>query len=125
MVAVASVNAQDIDSIVMPLATEDLERMPSYLICELANSPQLAKDVSGACCLARMGFRLYAFITEQQKKDLCDFVPPGLNSATAQQSTLPGAREDTLWSEDVGERDPAMQNTNCHCSGVWKEDPIC
>lgn len=59
MATVASVNALDGDSIVMPIESEKLEWMPSYLICELDNSPQLVKDVSGACCLARMGFRVY------------------------------------------------------------------
>ena len=73
MVTVASVNALDVDSIMMPIEPEKLEWMPSYLICELDNSPQLVKDVSGACCLARMGFRLYAYLTDQMKQDLCDY----------------------------------------------------
>ena len=73
MTTVASVNALDVDSIVMPIEPEQLELMPSYLICELDNSPQLIKDVSGACCLARMGFRLYAYLTDQMKLDLCDY----------------------------------------------------
>ena len=60
MVIVASVNALDVDSIMMPIAPEQLEMISLYMICELANSPQLVRDISRACCIARMGFRLYA-----------------------------------------------------------------
>ena len=74
MATVASVNALDVDSIVMPIALEQFKVMPSYLICELTNSPQLVKDVSGACCLARMGFKLYAYLTDQMKQDLCNYL---------------------------------------------------
>ena len=67
MTAVACVNPYDVDSVVIPISPTELEKMP-YLICELANSPQLVTDVSGACCLARMGFRLYAHITESRRR---------------------------------------------------------
>ena len=74
MAAVACVNPLDVDSVVIPIRPEELEKMPSYLICELANSPQLVKDVSGACCLARMRFRLYAHINEEKKTELCSYL---------------------------------------------------
>ena len=70
MAAVASIHPWDVDSIVLPISPNELEKMPSFLICELANSPQLVKDVSGACCLARMGFRFFANITQQKKVEL-------------------------------------------------------
>ena len=74
MAAVACVNPLDVDSVVIPIGPEELEKMPSYLICELANSLQLVKDVSGACCLVRMGFRLYAHINEEKKTELCSYL---------------------------------------------------
>ena len=43
-------------------------------VCELANSPQLVKDMSGACCLARMGCRLFANITQEKKEELCHYL---------------------------------------------------
>ena len=73
MAAVACVNPLDVNSVVIPIHPEELDKMPSYLICELANSPQLVKDVLGVRCLARMGFRLYTHITEQ-KTELCSYL---------------------------------------------------
>ena len=67
MATVACVNPLDVDSVVIPIGPEELEKMPSYLICELANSPQLVKDVSGTCCLVRMGFRLYATLMRKRR----------------------------------------------------------
>ena len=69
--AVVALHPWDVDSIVIPLNPTELEKMPSYLICELANSSQLVKDVAGATCLARMGFRLFANITQEKKQELC------------------------------------------------------
>ena len=124
MTAVACVNPYDVDSVVVPISPTELEKIPSYLISALANSPQLVKDVSGACCLARMGFRLYAHITEQKTRVMQFLVPPKIDCVTALQSTLPGSRKNNMWPQDAWKRDPSVQNSdNPHCC-IWYEGSI-
>ena len=50
---------------------------------------------------------------------------PGLNSVTSHQSTLPGVREDTLWTQDAKERIVSLQNSNFNHCCLQNESPIC
>ena len=121
MAAVACIQPWGVDSVVIPLSPNELEKMPSFLICELANSPQLVKDVSGACCLARMGFRLFANITQEKKEELCHYLcRQGLTNST-HQSTLSGSRKDHLRTQDARERDPALQDS-CYFASCLRDE---
>ena len=67
-----TVGSIDVDSIVLPIDSASLFSFPSYLTVELLSSPmQCVKDVSGAVCIGKMGYRIYAYIDERSKIELC------------------------------------------------------
>ena len=66
-----TVGSIDVDSIVLPIDSTSLFSFPSYLTVELLSSPQCVKDVSGAVCIGKMGYRIFAYIDERSKMELC------------------------------------------------------
>ena len=66
-----SVGGIDVDSIVLPVDSTSLFSFPSYWTIELLSSPQCVKDVSGAVCIGKMGYRMFAYIDERTKMELC------------------------------------------------------
>ena len=55
MTAVACVNPYDVASVVVPISPTELEKIPSYLISELANSPQLVNPLRTVVTYMRQG----------------------------------------------------------------------
>lgn len=71
--AIALINEVDVDSIVQTFTLAKLLTMFSMSVVELLNTPQVVKDVGGAVCLGRMGFRLFVYMNEQQRTLVCDY----------------------------------------------------
>ena len=61
----------DIDSIVLPVAIEDLMLFPAITLVCLMNYPVFVKDVANAVCIAKFGYRLFALMNSSIKKRLC------------------------------------------------------
>ena len=64
-------NELDVDSIVLPICTQELFKWPAISLVELLATPQAVKDVSGAVCVGRMGYCIFAFMDNQKKLELC------------------------------------------------------
>lgn len=62
MYTIYSIGAVDLDSVVLPTQTMSLFKFPSYSLVELLASPQVVKDLSGAVCVGRMGYRIFAYM---------------------------------------------------------------
>ena len=61
-------NELDVDSIGLPICTQELFKWHAISLVELLATPQAVKDVSGAVCVGRMGYRIW---DNQKKLELC------------------------------------------------------
>ena len=48
--------------------------MLSYGVLELVNTPQFVKDAEGAVCIGKIGYRIFAHLSEQQKISVCQYL---------------------------------------------------
>ena len=61
----------DVDSVVLPVAIEDLLLFPAITLVCLMNYPVFVKDVANAICIVEFGYRLFALMNSNIKKCLC------------------------------------------------------
>ena len=61
----------DVDSVVLPVAIEDLLLFPAIALICLMNYLEFVKDVSNAICIAEFEYRLFALMNSNIKKCLC------------------------------------------------------
>ena len=47
--------------------------MSSHDVLELVNCPQFVKDVEGAVCIGKMGYRIFTYLSEEQKIAICQY----------------------------------------------------
>ena len=60
-----------VDSIVLPVAIQELILFPALTLVCLMNYPVFVKDVANAICIAEFGYRLFAVMNSNIKKRLC------------------------------------------------------
>ena len=61
----------DVDSVVLPVAIEDLMLFPAITLVCLMNYLVFVKDVANAICIVEFGYRLFALMNSNIKKHLC------------------------------------------------------
>lgn len=63
--------AHDVDSVVLPIATEDLLSFSEGTLVTVNNYPVMIKDIRGAICVAEFGWRVFAVLSQKQKERIC------------------------------------------------------
>jgi len=75
----------DLDSLSYPVSTSSLLLWSGVMFVQLTNTAQYAEGMAGAVCIGLMGLRMFAFISQDQKKQIFHSLRRGDSVSTCKE----------------------------------------
>ena len=117
--------AVDVDSIVLPIFTQDFLLFTSVQMVSLLNYPVFVKDTRGAICIAEFGWRIFVLLSSILKVRLCKVIIAQGVVIISHPSQHAFIKRKCTISLQMLVRGLQKVNVPCHLGGIWYENELC
>ena len=119
-------HAVDVNSIVLPIFTQDLLLFTSVQMISLLNYPVFVKDLRGAICIAEFSWRIFVLLSSILKVRLCRAIIEQGVVVTPHQSLTTHFCKRKMYhqSTDAGNSLTKSRHNICNIGFLWYENEL-